>query len=53
MNDAQYARDLKVMAEADAKHLQEDIEAGNRANARTHLDALIDTRRAQEDLNRS
>lgn len=53
MDNAQYAKDLEVMAEADAKHLKEDVEAGNRANAHTHLDALIDTKQAQRKLNRS
>jgi hypothetical protein len=46
------AIDLKVMIEADAGHLARALERGERVNAKTFVDAIIDNRRRLEDIER-
>jgi hypothetical protein len=46
------AIDLKVMIGADAGHLARALERGERVNAKTYVDAIIDNRRRLEDIER-
>lgn len=46
------AIDLRVMIEADAGHLARALERGERVNAKTFVDAIIDNRRRLEDIER-
>lgn len=50
MNKEQSLEDLREMISADAQHLAEAILAGDRVQAHTFLDAVIDNRRQLEDL---
>jgi hypothetical protein len=52
MTNAQYIEDLKVMIEADAKHLAEALSTGHRVQAHGFVDSIIDNSRILEDLQR-
>jgi hypothetical protein len=50
MTNAQYIEDLKVMIEADAKHLAQALATGHRVQAHGFVDSIIDNSRILEDL---
>lgn len=50
MNKKQYTEDLKVMIEADKKHLKGALERGQTVIAKRYVDAVIGNQRVLEDL---
>lgn len=50
MNKDQLIADLKVMIEADKKHLATAIERGDRVHAHQFVDSIIENSRALQDL---